>query len=305
MDARFHGHDRIRSPQRSCVNLIMSSKTDYSIPGNTVINKIIAAAISLRYSLTEPAQLRLARKNNEGHYTNKNDQPLISLVIPTYNRGKILTERTIPSILAQTYQNFEIVVVGDHCIDNTEEMLRRITDHRVRFFDLHCRSKYPRHFASRWFVQGVPPRNKGLELVRGLWLSWISDDDILLPHHFETLLHFAQQGNYEFISAAYTYEKKGKVLLQDGTGENPRIGGMQTWLYRSYLKLFKWNINSWRKYWDRPCDYDLQFRMHKAGVRMGFINKVVAYVPSTEGTDTVGYEAQKLTAGTDDLKYAK
>lgn len=274
----------------------MKRKRDYSIAGNTLLNRIIAKANASRYWITEPIKLRWSRRKYETLYSDANDNPLISLIIPTYNRAKILVERTIPSVLAQTYQNFEIIIVGDKCIDNTEEELKKINDSRVRFFDLPKRGKYPPHFATRWFVQGVPPRNKGLELSRGVWLAWISDDDILLPHHFETLLRFAQKKNYEFVSASYTYEKHGEIKLQDGSEFTPRIGGMQTWLYRSYLKYFKWNIHSWRKIWNRPCDYDLQFRIQKAGVRMGFINEVVAHVPASEGTDTVGFEAQNKEA---------
>jgi len=143
----------------------------------------------------------------------------------------------------------------------------------------------------------VVPRNKGLTLARGKWLAWISDDDILFPHHFERLLNFAQKGNYEFVSACYTYEKNGSVLVQDARDFSPRIGGMQTWLYRSYLKFFRWNIHSWRKTWNRPCDYDLQARMYKAGVRMGFLEEIVAHVPAVDGTNTVGLAAQLILEG--------
>lgn len=278
---------------------IEDKSRDYSIPGNTLCNRIIAAGITLRYAVTEPIQLRLSRKRAANFHKDKNDNPLISIIIATYNRGRILVERTIPAILAQTYENFEIIVVGDHCIDNTAELIKKINDSRVRFFDMPRRGNYPKHFACRWFVQGVPPRNKGLELARGAWLAWISDDDLLLPNHFETLLRFAQGNDYEFVSAAYTYEKQGKVLLQDRSGENPRIGGMATWMYRAYLKFFKWNINSWRKYWNRPCDYDLKFRLQRSGVRMGFINEVVAHIPATQGTGTVGFEAQHKSAQAD------
>lgn len=281
------------------MSVIIEKQIDYSVPGNTFINKIIAAVNALGYALTEPIQLRLARKTAAALYKDKSQNSLITIIIATYNRGKILVERTIPSILAQTYENFEIIVVGDHCIDNTAELIKKIDDPRVRFFDMPRRGNYPKHFACRWFVQGVPPRNKGLGLARGAWLVCISDDDFLLPNHLETLLRFAQGNDYEFVSAAYTYEKQGKVLLQDRSRENPRIGGMATWMYRSYLKFFKWNINSWRKYWDRPCDYDLRFRLQRAGVRMGFINEVVAHIPATEGTDTVGFEAQHKSAQAD------
>lgn len=267
---------------------------DYTLKGNTLCNKIISAGIFLRCRLTESIMLLPARCWYSRFYEKKNDTPMISIIIATYNRGRTLVERTIPAILAQTYRNFEIIIVGDHCIDNTAQLLKSIPDPRIRFYDLPARGKYPRHFALRWFVQGVPPRNKGLDLARGQWLAWMSDDDVILPHHFETLLGFARQGDYEFVSAAYTFEKHGQIYLNNVAGHNPRVGGLQTWLYRSYLRLFRWNIQSWRKYWDRPCDADLQVRMHSAGVRMGFIDKVVAHIPATAKTDTVGYEAQKI-----------
>jgi glycosyltransferase involved in cell wall biosynthesis len=218
---------------------------------------------------------------------------LVSIIIATYNRGEILVDRTLPSIFGQTYPNFEIIVVGDHCIDNTKELLAEISDPRLRFYDLPKRGSYPKDPRTRWFVQGVVPRNRGLELAKGEWLCWISDDDMLLPNHFESLLGFAQKGNYEFVSAVYTYERNGGVFVQDVNNVEPRIGGMQTWMYRSYLRCYKWNLHSWRKEWNRPCDYDLQLRMYRDGVRMGFLEEIVAHVPAVPGTGTVGFEAQK------------
>ena len=261
-----------------------------------LFNKLFSGVISFYYQRTEHVKLRVMRKRYEHTYNGHDKDPLVSLIIATFNRGKILVERTLPSIFNQTYQKFEVMIVGDHCIDNTPELLAQVSDPRIRFYDLPKRGKYPDDPTDRWFVQGVAPRNKGLSLARGKWLSWISDDDILLPNHFESLLRFAQNGNYEFVSASYTAEKNGKKLIQDASDFNPRIGGMQTWMYRSYLKCFNWNIHSWRKHWDRPCDYDLQFRMYREGVRMGFLNEVVAHVPPVKGTTTIGLEAQKILA---------
>jgi GT2 family glycosyltransferase len=220
----------------------------------------------------------------------------VTIIIATYNRGRLLVERTLPSILAQTYQNLEVMIVGDHCTDDTPELLAQVVDPRVRFYDLPRRGKYPDDVASRWFVQGTAPRNKALKLARGKWLGWISDDDLLLPNHVESLLRFAQKGQYEFVSAAYVEERYGQKKVIDVRDTQPRIGGMQTWLYRSYLRIFKWNNNSWRKNWNKPTDYDLQFRMVNTGVRMGYLDQVVAYVPPVEGTETVGLEAHRILA---------
>ena len=54
--------------------------------------------------------------------------PLISIIMPTYNRSKILSEIGIPSILNQTYQNFELIIVSDGSTDNTEEIVKNINN---------------------------------------------------------------------------------------------------------------------------------------------------------------------------------
>jgi len=260
----------------------------------SVRNWVISKSQKLRYRLTEPAALQLARSRYGRLYDDQTENPLVSIIIATYNRSRILVERTIPAVLAQTYANVEAVIIGDCCIDDTGKRIASLQEPRVRFVDLPQRGRYPADPASRWFVQGSVPRNKGLRLARGKWFGWISDDDLLLPNHVESLLRFAQRGEYEFVSAAYIAERRGEKIVIDVKDITPRIGGMQTWLYRSYLRFFQWNTQSWRKSWDRPCDYDLQFRMARAGVRMGFLNEIVAYVPSVEGTNTVGLEAQLL-----------
>lgn len=229
----------------------------------------------------------------------KRDVPLVSIIIATYNRSNILINRTLPSILSQTYENFEVVIVGDRCIDNTASLLENFPDKRVRFFDLPRRGKYPSDIKNRWFVQGTAPRNKGMKLAKGDWFVFISDDDILMPNHIEVLLKSAIDLNVEFVSASYETFKNGlKVVVHPQKfvigGKSAYIGGMQTWLYKSYLKCFKWNIHSWRKSWNRPVDYDLQFRFLSSGVKMGHINEIVYLNPPVEGTNTTGYEAAIL-----------
>lgn len=221
--------------------------------------------------------------------------PLVSIIIATYNRSKILINRTLPSVLSQTYSNIEVVIVGDKCIDNTAELLENYPDLRVRFIDLPKRCHYPKDIKDRWFVQGSGPRNKGMKIAKGDWFVFISDDDIMYPHHVEVLLKEVYKRNLEFISASYETIKDGRKLIVNPKPfegcENLIIGGMQTWLYRSYLKKFKWNIDSWRKTWNRPVDYDLQLRFYKSGVRMGYIDTIVYFNPEVEGTNTSGYKA--------------
>ena len=260
-----------------------------------IINRIISCVNALRYSLTESVLLRFARAKYSSRYKN-NDNPLVSIIIATYNRSEILINRTIPSLLKQTYNNIEIIIVGDNCIDDTPEKIKSILDPRIKFYDLPIRGKYPSHIKDRWFVQGSKPRNVGMTLASGLWFVFISDDEIMYPSHIEKLLTAAKAGNFEFVSASYEEERDGHINLVPPIAFDPSkpdliCGGMQTWLYRSYLKLFKWNINSWRKSFNRPVDYDLVIRFHNCGVRMGRIGDVVGLNPAVEGTNTVGYLA--------------
>ena len=63
---------------------------------------------------------------------------LISVIVTTYNRSSLLIE-TINSILNQTYQNFELIIVDDGSTDNTEELVKKIPDARVKYIKIdHC-----------------------------------------------------------------------------------------------------------------------------------------------------------------------
>lgn len=256
-----------------------------------ILNSIIAKSQDLYFKIIEPPMLSWARYAN----INKCRKGLVSIIIATYNRSDILINRTLPSIFAQTYTNIEVVVVGDHCIDDTPQRIKQIKDPRLVFVDLPTRGKYPDHIAQRWFVQGSAPRNKGMQISKGEWFVFISDDDILYPHHVATLVAAASSRNLEFISAGYRCVKEGNLVEVPPAKNNYKsdliCGGMQTWLYRSYLKCFKWNRHAWRKRYDRPIDYDLQQRMYRSGVRMGFINDIVYYNPPVKGTNTTGYKA--------------
>lgn len=266
-------------------------------PKRSIIDKFICGYKAFGYSLIEPVKLFFARLKYDKIYIEKDRSPLISVYTPTYNRGNIFIQRALPSVLAQTYKNFEYIVVGDCCADNTAELMAQCKDQRVRFYNLPERGyRYPPTVENHWLAGPVIAANQALSLVKGKWIARIDDDDIWTPDHLELLLRFAQQGNYEFVSACLMEERFGERKAVNTKNEIPPIGGTQTWLYRSYLKNFKYNINCWRKSWNRVNDTDLQDRFYKAGVRLGFLEKVVTYVFPRPGEKTIGLSAYKLTA---------
>ncbi|NMO09460.1 glycosyltransferase family 2 protein [Methanobacterium subterraneum] len=214
----------------------------------------------------------ILKKNREKY--KRDEKPLISVLIPTYNRAKLLTERTIPSVLGQTYQKFEIIIVGDHCSDNTEELVKNFKDKRIKFYNLPERGNYPKNPRDRWCVAGTFPANKAIELCSGDWIAPLDDDDEFSEDHLETLLKFALENNYEMVY--------GKVEMEDQWGNWIELGSYPPkWgkisrmaaLYNSNLKFFTYDIKSWK--YGEPADWNMWRRMKEAGVRMGFLDKVV------------------------------
>jgi glycosyltransferase involved in cell wall biosynthesis len=99
-------------------------------------------------------------------------QPTVSVIIPTYNRARVLC-RSAESVLAQTYRDFELIIVDDGSTDNTEEVVRSYSDPRIRFI---------RHEKNR----GVSvARNIGIKAARGEFIAFNDSDDIWLPQNLE------------------------------------------------------------------------------------------------------------------------
>ena len=258
------------------------------------INNYIIHLILIFYiKFIEPYLIFFARLRAK----QKVELPLISIIIPTYNRGDILVSRTIPSILKQTYQNFELLIIGDNCIDDTENVIKSQYNNinNIFFVNLKQKGNYPKDVANKWFVAGCVPGNKGLSLSKGDWIVWFDDDDVMVPDYIESLLSFAQNGNHEFVAGLYEEHRYGKKEIKGyRTDACPEFGGHSTWMYKSYLKYFKYNINSWRKKWNKPADIDLQLRMMNSGVNMASFEKVVSYVIPRPGLETIGLEAHYL-----------
>ena len=111
-------------------------------------------------------------------------EPLISVVIPSYNRGVLLKERSIPSVLRQTYRNWEVIVVSDGPTNgHLREVVESFRDKRIRYAEIP-RPDYDRlSRKERWFVAGAEARNHGLSLTRGELIAPLDDDDAFTPNH--------------------------------------------------------------------------------------------------------------------------
>ncbi len=90
--------------------------------------------------------------------------PKVSVIIPTYNRAHLIG-RAIQSVLDQTYQNFEIIVVDDASTDETEELVKSFSDNRIN---------YVRHQKNKG---GSAARNTGIRAAKGEFIAFFDSDD--------------------------------------------------------------------------------------------------------------------------------
>lgn len=173
------------------------------------------------------------------------EKPLVTITVSTYNRAQLLTQRCIPSLLNQTWRNLEVIVVGDHCTDDTEELVARIDDPRLRFFNLPERPKYPSDLNRRWMVAGTCATNKAYSMARGDFVTHLDDDDEHLPDRLEKLLAFAAQHDCDFIWHPFWWEQNdGSWLLWESPNfEFTQVTNASV-LYRSWFLRIESNIDS-------------------------------------------------------------
>ncbi|AZO72071.1 MAG: glycosyltransferase [Mesorhizobium sp.] len=111
-----------------------------------------------------------------------------SVIMATYNRGRHILP-SIHSVLRQTRQDFELLVVGDCCTDDTADVVRALASPRIRWANL------PERGGSQAF-----PNNAGIEMARGQYIAYLGHDDIWAPDHLQALAdHFGREPRPDFV----------------------------------------------------------------------------------------------------------
>jgi glycosyltransferase involved in cell wall biosynthesis len=113
--------------------------------------------------------------------------PKFSILLPTHNRPDVLPF-AIQSVLIQTAQDFELVVAGDGCTDETADIVKGFNDRRIIWLDL---PKAPNF--------GYANRNIALSRTRGGYIAYIGDDDLWLPDHLELLRPYFQEPGVDLV----------------------------------------------------------------------------------------------------------
>jgi glycosyltransferase involved in cell wall biosynthesis len=112
--------------------------------------------------------------------------PFFSIIIPTYNRSKKL-KQAIDSVLAQTFTDFEILVMDDGSTDDTPEIIAEYKDQRIIY---------------QWDTNsGGParPRNRGLKIAKGEWICFLDADDWWTLNKLEICIDYIDKNEIDFI----------------------------------------------------------------------------------------------------------
>lgn len=127
---------------------------------------------------------------------------LISIITPTYNCGRFIAE-TIESVLNQTYENWEMIIVDDCSTDNTKEIVQKYSDkdQRIKYYLLEVNSG------------AAIARTKAMELANGEYMAFLDSDDLWMKNKLEYQLNFMKENNYNFTCTKYEQiDEQGKSL---------------------------------------------------------------------------------------------
>jgi hypothetical protein len=157
------------------------------------------------------------------------DAPKVSVVIPCYNYGHYLTE-AVYSVLHQTYQDFEIIIVNDGSTDNSREIAEEIID-RNRNYSMRLISTEN---------SGKPAisRNRGISASRGEYVLCLDADDLIMPTMLEMCVEYLDA--YDSISVVYTdqikFNETGSILIEPPEYE---FGSLLRGNFLNYCSLFR------------------------------------------------------------------
>ncbi|HYB22648.1 MAG TPA: Stf0 family sulfotransferase, partial [Solirubrobacteraceae bacterium] len=207
--------------------------------------------------------------------------PLVSVTVATRGRERPLLERALPSLLAQTHANIEIVVVGDAAPDELERAVLALDDPRIRYSNLTQRISAHPDPRRHWLVGSTMARNEAARRARGSWLLHFDDDDHLREDAIASLLALARERRAEVAYGGFE-EHRPDGGRSTGLGFPPRLGCF-SWagaLVHSGLRFFERELLA--AHLELPGDMYMLERMLRAGVRFAALDEVVLdYFPST------------------------
>jgi len=189
--------------------------------------------------------------------------PRVSVIIATYNWSSVLPY-SIGSVLRQTMPDFEVLVVGDGCTDDSEQVVAAIGDPRVRWINLPANTKHQ-----------SGPNNEGLRQARGEFIAYLGHDDLWLPDHLALMV-----SALDATGSDVAHSLSLNVSPGESSGwlaiPNPGAGQIASPLSIVHRKRMTEEIGGWRDYRELDCgpDVELWKRAQAAGYRFTFVPRL-------------------------------
>ena len=118
------------------------------------------------------------------------DYGLVSIIMPNYNSERYIQD-TVSSVLAQTYQNWELLFVDDCSSDSSLELVKSFQDDRIHIFSMEKNGG------------AALARNRAIEEARGKWIAFLDSDDIWMPEKLEKQIAYMHENNISFSYTDY------------------------------------------------------------------------------------------------------
>lgn len=217
----------------------------------------------------------------------------ISVVIPTHNRCESL-KNAIRSVIAQTYKDFEILIVDDASTDNTQSYASALKNKNIYYIRLNTNKG------------GCHARNEGIKKSSGELIAFLDDDDLWFPKKLEKQIKLFSSYNLDFCFSAkkviYSNSKKCRVSALKPKFVDPYksimydnyIGTTSTILLRK--KLIE-QINGFDEQLPALQDYDLYIRLLENGCKIkGIYDALITY--------NISYEKNNVSCSFDNFSRA-
>ncbi len=132
---------------------------------------------------------------------------LVSIIMPSYNTAKYISD-SIKSVQAQTYENWELIIVDDCSTDNSIDLIRSFNESRIKLLQNEKNSG------------AAISRNYALREAKGKWIAFLDSDDTWVPEKLEKQIKFMVDNNYAFTFTDYRICENGKWMPYINTGPN-------------------------------------------------------------------------------------
>ena len=197
----------------------------------------------------------------------KPDKPKISVLMPVYNGDQFL-DKSIKSVLNQTFNNFEYIIINDGSTDGSSKIIESYRDSRIKIIN---------YSKNRGITFAL---NNGLNVAKGDYIARQDQDDISYPDRFMLQIEYLENNNVDLIDTNFIFIDENDNYLQDY--EKRYFSPDETLSHLFFYEMVHASIMCKRslftkyniQYRKRPTeDYDLFIRLAKAGMRAGRLDQ--------------------------------